>query len=560
MKTSYKQFKKKQMNAKPTYQELENQIAELKKQNEMHRLNFSIQSDEMKKRADELIKAKEITEESEVHFKELYNNINDAVFYQDSATGNIISANETAKRIYGYSDDEFKRMGVKQLNNENNILKIEKRRKTLLEKGFVNFESVHITKGGKFIPVEAKVKIIDDKSYISVARDITERKKAEQALKESEEKYRRLSENAQDMIYRMSLPDGKYEYISPASINICEYTPKEIYNTPLFLSKIIHPDFIDYFKTAWSKLIKGEMSPTYEYKIITKTGKEKWLHQRNVLIKDKLNNPIAMEGIVTDITDRKKAEQALKESEAQLRELNATKDKFFSIISHDLKNPFNSILGFSQLLIKKIQDKDFERIEEFAGNIENSSHRAMNLLTNLMEWSRSQTGKMEFNPVKVDVVELINENAELLNYSALQKSITISKKLPGNAQVSGDKDMISTILRNLISNSIKFTHPGGTIVISAEQKQNELIICVSDSGVGIEKENITKLFRIEESISTPGTQQEKGSGLGLILCKEFVEKHGGKIWVESDPDSPDSYRGQEGKGSDFKFTLPFNKS
>ena len=150
--------------------------------------------------------------------------------------------------------------------------------------------------------------------------DVTESKKAEKALKTSEEKYRRLTENAQDLIYRMSLPDGKYEYVSPTSIKIIEYTPEELYSSPSLIAKLIHPDYNDYFKTEWRKLLKGEMSPTYEYKIITKTGKEKWLFQRNVLIRDKLNNPIAIEGIVTDITDRKKAVDSIK-AEKKMNEL-----------------------------------------------------------------------------------------------------------------------------------------------------------------------------------------------------------------------------------------------
>jgi len=168
------------------------------------------------------------------------------------------------------------------------------------------------------------------------------------------------------------------------------------------------------------------------------------------------------------------------------------------------------------------------------------------LLMNLMEWSQLQTGKMDFTPFTIDLHELINEIIELLNDAAQLKSITISTELPDNMHVSADKAMLGTILRNLVSNAIKFTHPGGTIVISAEQRQNECMICVRDSGVGIIKENLDKLFCIEESLSTAGTQKEKGTGLGLILCKEFAEKHGGRIWVES----------QYGIGSQFYFTLP----
>jgi len=240
------------------------------------------------------------------------------------------------------------------------------------------------------------------------------------------------------------------------------------------------------------------------------------------------------------------SESRLRESEASLKELNVTKDKFFSIVSHDLKNPFNAIIGFSNVLVEQVEEKNYEGTREYAGIIQHSAELAMNLLTNLLEWSRSQTGRMEFSPGPVEMVELINDVAELLGGLAQQKSVEIVMQLPLKSPVIADKAMISTILRNLVSNAIKFTSPGGRIVILASQKQDGLEVTVSDNGVGMKKETIEKLFLLEESHSTPGTQNEQGTGLGLILCKEFVEKHGGRIWAES----------ELGKGSTFYFTIP----
>jgi len=240
--------------------------------------------------------------------------------------------------------------------------------------------------------------------------------------------------------------------------------------------------------------------------------------------------------------------QQIKESEIKLRELNATKDKFFSIIGHDLKSPFNSIIGFSNLLVEQIKNKDIEGIDEYANIVLKSSNNAMDLLMNLMEWSRSQTGRMEFNPEYFDLVSCINKIILLYDDIAGQKSITLKNILPHKVSVFADNTMISTVLRNLISNAIKFTIPGGKIIVSAMEKQNEIIFSVSDNGVGISKNSIEKLFRIDQSYSTTGTNEETGTGLGLILCKEFVEKHNGKIWVES----------EERKGSTFYFTLPYN--
>jgi two-component system sensor histidine kinase/response regulator len=258
------------------------------------------------------------------------------------------------------------------------------------------------------------------------------------------------------------------------------------------------------------------------------------------------DNRIVRIEIATDITKQKQAEEALKKSESRLSELNATKDKFFNIIAHDLKSPFNSIVGFSNLLIEQVRGKNYEGIGRYAGIIEQSSNRAMDLLMNLMEWARSQTGRMEFNPEYFEMVSVITETALLFDDIATQKTISIVSNLPANAPVFADKAMISTVLRNLISNTIKFTHSGGRIIISAYKTQNQVKVSVSDNGVGISEANIQKLFSIDENHSTSGTNKEKGTGLGLILCKEFIEKNEGNIWVES----------EEGNGSTFYFTLP----
>jgi len=292
------------------------------------------------------------------------------------------------------------------------------------------------------------------------------------------------------------------------------------------------------------ELLNGRVIKEKEFLFRSKNGNSiTGLMSAEVFI---LKNEKCIISSINDISKRKKAEEALYESEARLKELNATKDKFFSIIAHDLKNPFNAIIGFSNLLTEQIQKKDQDGIEEYVSIIRNSSQRAMDLLTNLLEWSRSQTGRMEFNPEYIELVALINHVTELTDAAAGQKSIAIKKELPHNINVFADKAMLSTILRNLISNAIKFTNSGGFIVISARQNQNDITVTISDSGVGIAADGIKKLFRIDESFSTIGTQNETGTGLGLLICKEFVQKHGGKIRAESKP----------GKGSIFSFTIP----
>jgi two-component system sensor histidine kinase/response regulator len=278
----------------------------------------------------------------------------------------------------------------------------------------------------------------------------------------------------------------------------------------------------------------------------TPEGNTITLLTNKLLLKNSKGEIYGILGTSMNVTELTAAVQQIKLKNEELQKLNAEKDKFFSIIAHDLKTPFNSIMGLSEILVENMKEKDYNEIEKYAEMIMFSSQKAVSLLMNLMEWSQTQTGRMNFNPVSLEIFSIINEAILLHAETAKQKSINISATQESLIRIFADKAMISTILRNLIYNAIKFTNPGGNIIISAEVNQKEVIIYVKDSGIGLEKTTIEKLFRIDVNHSTPGTQKEKGTGLGLILCKEFVEKHNGKIWVES----------EVGKGSTFFFTIP----
>jgi signal transduction histidine kinase len=260
------------------------------------------------------------------------------------------------------------------------------------------------------------------------------------------------------------------------------------------------------------------------------------------------NRDIIWTGTLNDISERKKVEQLILSQNQELKKLNAEKDKFFSIIAHDLKSPVCSIIGFSEHLIEMVEDKNYEQIKEFAGIILLSTNRALSLLTNLLEWSQSQSGRMAINPEYFELNSVIIEVELLLNSNAEQKLINIENTLETEVWINADKRMIGSVLRNLISNALKFTMPGGKITISTMLKEDELVFSVADTGVGIKKERLEKLFSISESYSTQGTQNEKGTGLGLLLSKEFVEKHNGKIWAESNV----------GVGTVFYVSLPLS--
>lgn len=230
----------------------------------------------------------------------------------------------------------------------------------------------------------------------------------------------------------------------------------------------------------------------------------------------------------------------------ELAKINATKDKFFSIIGHDLKAPFTGILGFSRILLDKIGKKDYGSIEKYAKTIHDSSERTYHFVGNLLDWASTQTGKIQPNPTNFDISTEMNNVKDLLNDTAQEKSITILNAIEDNMMVFADKEMIHTVIRNLISNAIKFTEPGGRIVISATNTKNNTTIKIADNGIGIPEEKVENLFSIYDKRSTKGTRKEKGTGLGLILCKEFIEKNNGEIWAES----------VVGKGSSFYFSLP----
>jgi signal transduction histidine kinase len=229
-----------------------------------------------------------------------------------------------------------------------------------------------------------------------------------------------------------------------------------------------------------------------------------------------------------------------------LRQLNSTKNKFFSIIAHDLKNPFNSIKGFTELLIENKGEYDEEKQLKFLKIIKGSTVKASSLLNNLLIWANTQTGNIKFTPININLSLHLLNVISLLEIQAFNKNIQIDNKLDSKVLVHADENMLSTILRNLISNAIKFTMPNGTIEITSKQLNDFVEISIKDSGIGMSNSEVESLFNIETKKSTLGTSNEQGSGLGLILCKEFVEKHNGSISVKS----------EENKGSIFSFTLP----
>ncbi len=246
----------------------------------------------------------------------------------------------------------------------------------------------------------------------------------------------------------------------------------------------------------------------------------------------------------TQLIEEQKSE--ILNKNAELNELNAAKDKFFSIIAHDLRNPFNAIIGLTDILLISLDELDTVKLQKTLENIKGSSQQAHELLENLLMWARTQTGTISFRAESFDLKEQVEESIELLTVQAARKNISIITDFSNRSWVSGDINMVSTILRNLLTNALKFTPRNGEVRVGIYQDNGFCILSIKDNGVGIAADKLKYLFSIDTAHKTKGTDQEPGTGLGLILCKEFIEKHGGRLEVES----------EVGKGSEFRVVIP----
>nr|NQU94171.1 PAS domain S-box protein [Bacteroidota bacterium] len=493
--------------------------------------------------------AEEALRKSETHLNSLIQTIPDLIWLKDQ-DGVFLSCNKMFERFFGApvvdiigkTDYDFVDKALADFFRKHDRLAITAGKPTINEEWITFADDGH-----RALLETTKTPMYDSRGMcvgvLGIGHDITRRTKIQDELASKEKHYRTLFNLSPSGIILID-PEGNILDVNESYCKFNGYTPAELRGNNL---RVLIPE--DKHQEMESHILEILNGKTLRVDTInvSKNGtlRNLELYEQKIILQDGQTGIIS---IANDITDRKRAEEEIKHKNKELQKLNDEKDKFFSIIAHDLKSPFNSILGFSELLVEQMSQQNIDGITRYAGIIQKSSQRAVDLLMNLMDWSRSQTGRMEFNPEYFEMVSLINEVTSLFTTTAGHKSIIITKGLPSNSPVYADKAMISTVLRNLISNAIKFTMPGGKIIISEEEKQNELTIMIGDTGVGIPKASVDKLFRIDENYSTPGTQNEHGTGLGLILCKEFIGKHDGNIWVKS----------EEGKGSSFYFSIPCN--
>lgn len=469
---------------------------------------------------------------------------------------NLVMVNPKACEISGRSEDELKKIPFLDLIHP------EDREQT-----FNNFKK---RLNGEALEPKYEIRILNSNHTIrrvelhgarlswhgkpatlNFIKDITEAKATEIALKESEAKFRHIAEYSSDVIWHVDA-NLICNYISLADEKMRGYTQEEVLGVHLF--SILKPGTYDHLIANLQKRfadekagIKTTIAPIYELEQKCKDGSWVWVESTATAHHDENGNFIGLNGVTRDISKRKKAEAEVELKTKQLIAANADKDRFVTILAHDLRSPFQSILGLLGLLNENIESYTTEEIAEFIKMLYGSANNAYNFLEDLLKWAQSQ--KMPFQPCEIPFKDIWSDVIMAIEGSANSKGISISNDIPLDLELYADANMLKAVLRNLISNAIKFTHKGGSIMLSSVETEEGINISVADTGVGMPQNYSSQLFDITNNYTKKGTLNETGSGFGLVLCKEFLKKHNGRIWVES----------EVGKGSSFHFMIPNNK-
>ena len=490
---------------------------------------------------------------SEERFRQIAENSQDWIWEVDS-NGLYTFASLAAENLLGYQPEEI--IGKKHfydffLQEEREELKNAAFEVFNQRQPFREFINRNVNKNGETVLVSTSgIPILDNHGnllgYRGADINITESKKSEDALRKSEERYRTLTENIGEGVGFID-EEETFVYANPSAERIFGVGKGEL--TGLCLTNFLRGENIEIIKNETQKRRQGKSS-VYEHEIVLQDGSKK-----DVLITATPSFDgkkfIGTFALFRDITERKQTEEEIKRKNEELQLVNAEKDKFFSIIAHDLRSPFNAFLGFTRMMVEDLHSLRLDEIQKIALTMRKSATNLFSLLENLLEWSLLQRGVTTFSPIPVSLMPKISESLESALELADKKEIEISYNIPEDLVVFADENMLGSILRNLSSNAVKFTLNGGKVAINAKPIPDDLVeIFVKDTGIGMNQEMMGNLFQLDIDTSRTGTNKEPSTGLGLIICKEFVEKHGGKIWIES----------EEGKGSTFYFTLPAKAS
>ena len=480
-------------------------------------------------------------QESEERYHAIFDSSLDAILLT-SPDGRILDVNASACLMFERTIEEIQligRDGLLDKLNPNLSLAIENRNQT------GRSDSVQLTcirKSGQKFPAEVSSSIFCDKDgnprTSMIIRDITDRSKIEEIRKKSDSYTKALLDAIPELMFRLD-KNGVFLDYKAAKDDLA-----------YIKDSIIGKSIMDIMSPEFSDLVEEKIRLSLTTREMVVFG-----YNLSVPVKGKCEFEARMVGcgfgevvvIVRDVTERKRAEEVINQKNCELQKVNAEKDKFFSIIAHDLRGPFNGFLGFTNILVEELPDLTTKEIMDIAVDLRTSAKNLYRLLENLLEWSLMQRGHTEFKPqsivLKSKVDEIIRPLLELIQ----KKGIVLDINIPEGMSVKADANMLASTVRNLTSNALKFTKKGGSVKISALPVSEGLIqISISDTGIGMSSQIVENLFHIDQKTNRLGTDREPSTGLGLVLCKDFIEKNGGVLTVES----------EEGKGSTFSFTLP----
>ncbi len=478
------------------------------------------------------------------------NSINECISITDMQDY-IIFVNNAFLQTYGFTKEEIIGQNIALIRSNKNNPEITKQILPCTLQGGWEGRIYNKRKDGTEFLISLRSGIVRDDegnpiALVGSALDLTNTIKAEEKLQEAQDRYRSLFNDIKDVVYE-STPDGKLVDINQTGIELFGYkTKEETLNIDVAKDLYVFPEDRDRFKSLVET--RGYVK-NYEILIKRKDNEHVVVLETAYAYKNKDGQVISYRGILRDITDVKRTEQQLKnyvkelakvnkqllESEEELRNINIAKDKLFSIIAHDLRSPFTALIGFSDYLVEDLEDLQPKEIRMFAGRINDSAKNVYNLLENLLEWSRIESGRINPDFEEFEINTVIESSVSLLKGNAFNKKIEIINNVDPGLYIIADKNMISSVIRNLISNAIKFTYPEKQIIIASEINDKYVAVSVTDEGVGMEGHILENLFNSNAHQTTLGTSNEKGSGLGLVICKELVEKNGGRITVRSAP-------------------------
>jgi len=498
--------------------------------------------------------SEELLRESEERYRSILNASPDEITITDME-GRIQMASPAARQIFGCKNtDELIGLSLTDF-----IIHDERERALsdidLMKQGGITGlgEYIGLHVDGSIFTMEVNAEFIRDaknepSQMIFIVRDVSDRKRAEEEKQKAEEWLRTLSVAIEQSPVTTVITDlaGDIVFVNPKFTEATGYSAEEaIGKNPRILNSGIKPK--TEYEELWNTIISGQnWHGVFHNK--KKNGEFFW--------ESAVISPVKTDkGVIThflavkeDITQRIKAEEEIKRKNEELIKINSEKDKFFSIIAHDLRSPFNGFLGLTQIMAEELSSLKRDEIQEIALSMQNSATNLFRLLENLLKWARMKQGLIPFNKELVNLLPMVRDCVGMLKDATKNKEIEIGVNIPDLLKIYVDVEMLQTILRNLISNAIKFTPRGGKINILAKTSENKGVeISVADSGIGMDRAMVENLFRLDVKTNRNGTEDEPSTGLGLLLCKEFIEKHGGKLWVES----------TEGNGSVFYFAIPY---